>query len=58
MLFGFIYFFIELANRDDRFCLTSDCSGINKDGPGRFLTEAGNLEFQTCYSNSENNKQV
>ena len=23
--------FIELANRDDRVCLTLDCSGINKD---------------------------
>ena len=37
--------FIELANRDDRLCLTIDCSGVNKDGPGRFQTEAGNPEF-------------
>ena len=28
--------FIELANRDGRLCLTTDCSGINKHGPGRF----------------------
>ena len=27
--------FIELANRD-KICLTIDCSGINKDHPGRF----------------------
>ena len=30
--------FTELANRDDRVCLTLDCSGINKDSPGRFRT--------------------
>ena len=38
--------FIELANRDDRVCLTLDCSSINKDGPGRFRTDAGNLIFK------------
>ena len=42
--------FIEVANRDDRLCLTTDCSGINKDGPGRFRTEADNPEFQTFES--------
>ena len=50
--------FIELANRVDRFSLTIDCSGINEDGPGRFRTEANNPEFQTCYFNSANDKQV
>ena len=40
--------FIELANRDDRVCLTLDCSSINKDGPGRFRTEADRPDFQTC----------
>ena len=30
--------FIKLANRDDRACLTLDCSGINKDSPERFRT--------------------
>ena len=40
--------FSELANRNDRICSTIDCSGINKDGPGRFQTEADNPEFQTC----------
>ena len=39
--------FIELANRDDRLCIIIDCSGINKDSPGRFWTEADNPEFQT-----------
>ena len=32
--------FIELANINDRVCLTLDCSSINKDGPGRFRTKA------------------
>ena len=50
--------FIEVANRDDRLCLTIDCSGINKDGPGRFWTEADNPEFQTSYFNSANDEQV
>ena len=50
--------FIELANRDDRLCLTINCSGINKDGSGRFRTEADSLEFQTCYFNSAYDKQV
>ena len=48
--------FIELANRDDRLCFTIDCSGINKDGPGRFQIEAGNPKFQRINSaeDSEN----
>ena len=35
-------FFFELANDDEKTCLTIDCSGINKNGPGRFRTEANN----------------
>ena len=31
--------FIELANDNEKTCLTIDCSGINKNGPGRFRTE-------------------
>ena len=50
--------FIELANRNDRVCLTLDCSGINKNGPGRFRTEADKLDCQTCYFNIANDKQV
>ena len=49
--------FIELANRNDRVCLTLDCSGINKNGPGRFRTEADKPDFQTCYFNVANGKQ-
>ena len=48
MLFSLIDFIF------DRLCLTIDCSGMNKDGPGRFRTEADKPEFQTCYFNSAN----
>ena len=49
--------FIELANRDGKVCLTLDCSNTNRDGPGRFCTEADNPDFQACYFNSANNEQ-
>ena len=35
-----------------------DCSNTNRDGPGRFRTEADNLEFQACYFNSDEDEQV
>ena len=50
--------FIELANIDDRVCLTLDCSGINKDGPEKFRTEADRPDFQTCYFNLANDEQA
>ena len=50
--------FIELANRNDKVCLTLDCSNTNKDGPGRFWTAADNPDFQSCYFNSANDEQV
>ena len=50
--------FIELANRNDKVCLTLDCSNTNKDGPGRFRTEADNPDFQSSYFNSANDEQV
>ena len=49
--------FIELANRNGRVCLILDCSGINKDEPGRFRTKADKPDFQTCYLNVANDKQ-
>ena len=48
--------FIELANRNDRVYLTLDCCGINKDGPGKFGTEADKPDFQTCYFDIANNE--
>ena len=50
--------FIELANRDDKVCLTLDCSNTNRDGPGRFRSEADNPDNQLCYFNSANDEQV
>ena len=50
--------FIELANRDDKVCLTSDCSNTNRYGPGRFRSEADNPDNQLCYFNSANDEQV
>ena len=35
-----------------------DCSGIIKDGPGRFRAEAHKHDFQTCYFNLANNEQA
>ena len=48
--------FIELANRNDKVGLTLDWSSINKDGPGRFITEADKQDFQTCYFNVANDE--
>ena len=50
--------FIELANRNNRVFLTLDCSSVNIDGPGKFQTEANNLDFQTCCYNVANDEQV
>ena len=50
--------FIELANKNDKVCLTLDCSNVNKDGPGRFRTKADNPETQFCYFNTANDEQV
>ena len=50
--------FTELTNRDDRVCLTLDCSSVNKDGPGRIRTDADKPDFQTCYYNAADDEQV
>ena len=50
--------FIELANDNEKTCLTTDCSGVNKNGPGRFRTEGNNLDKQVCYFNGQNNDQM
>ena len=50
--------FIELANKNDKVCLTLDCSNVNIDGPGRFRTKADNPETQFCYFNTPNDEQV
>ena len=50
--------FIDLANQDERNCLTIDCSGINKNGLGRYRTKADNPEKQVCHFNETRNDQV
>ena len=50
--------FIELANRNDKVCLTLNCSNTNRDGPGRFRSEADNPDKQLCYFSSANDEQV
>ena len=50
--------FIDLANEDQRNCLTIDCSNVNKNGPGKYRTNADNPEEQVCYFNKASNDQV
>ena len=45
--------FIDLANPDERNCLTIDCSRINKNG-----ARADNPEKQVCYFNETRNDQI
>ena len=50
--------FINVANQDEKTCLTIDCSGNSKNGPGRYRTQPGNPEKQVCYFNELRNYQV
>ena len=43
--------FADLANMDEPHCLTIDCSGVNKNGLGRYRTQADDPEKQVCYFN-------
>ena len=62
MFFGVIDFLLNLSislrTRNHKHYLTIAFSGINKDGLGRFRTEADNPEFQTCYFNLPNDEQI
>lgn len=49
--------FIKLVNRNDSVCLNLDRSGVNKEGPGRFRTEADKPNFQAYYFNVANDEQ-
>ena len=53
-LFGLVDFLSSWS----KVCLTLDCSNTNKDGPGRFRTDADNPDNQVCYFNSANDEQV
>ena len=50
--------FIELANKNQKVCLTLDCSNTNKDGPSRFRSDADNPDKQVCYFNTPTDEQV
>ena len=50
--------FVDLANEDQRSCLTIDCSNVNKNGPGRYRTNGHNQEEPVCYFNKASNDQV
>ena len=43
--------FTDLGNTNKRVCLTIDCSGVNKNGPGRYRTQVDNPDKQVCYFN-------
>ena len=43
--------FTDLANTNKRHCLTIDYSGVNKNVPGRYRTQADNPDKQVCYFN-------
>ena len=43
--------FTDLANSQEKRCLTIDCSNKNKNGPGRYRTLADNPDRQICYFN-------
>ena len=43
--------FTDLANIQEKHCLTIDCSNKNKNGPVRYRTSADNPDQQVCYFN-------
>ena len=50
--------FTDLANTGKHYCLTIDCSGVNKNAPGRYRTQAGDPEKQVCYFNKPNDDEL
>ena len=49
--------FTDLANTDERHCLTIDFSGVNKSSPGRYRTQA-DPEKQVCYFNKPRDDEL
>ena len=43
--------FSDLANTEKQHYLTIACSSVNKNGPGRYRTQANDPEKQVCYFN-------
>ena len=51
--------FITLANnKNDKTCLTIDCTSLNINGPGRYRTEAADLNKHTCYFNKSDDDML
>ena len=50
--------FSDLANTDEQHCLTIDCGGLNKNGPGRYRTQADDPEKQVCYFNKPHEDEL
>ena len=48
----------ELANENERLCLTLDCSRNNINGPGKFRIDGDKPDFQTGYFNVLNDQQL
>ena len=46
--------FTDLANSQEKLCLTIDCGYNNKNGPGRYRSSADNPDKQVCYFNKPN----
>ena len=50
--------FSDLANTDEHHCLTTDCSGVNKNDPGRYRTQADDPEKQVFYFNKPRDDEL
>ena len=50
--------FIDLANSDEKHCLTIDCSNVNKNGPSQYGTLADNPDQQVCYFNQPHDDEL
>ena len=47
-----------MASNKEKACLTSDCGGVDKNGPGRFRTEANHPDKKVRYLYGQNNNQM
>ena len=50
--------FADLAKTHERHCLTIDCSGVNKNGLGRYRTQADDPVKQVCYLNKPRDDEL
>ena len=50
--------FIQLANTEEKTCLTIDCTGFNPNGPSGFRTGADDPNSQTCFFNKSDKDHI